>query len=73
MASHQPSKQVYEYAHNGTSNLFLAVKPKGGKRTVSVTAHQGKIDFVAFIDGPLTGAYAKARRKLGNHYSSKFA
>ena len=47
---------------NGTTNLFVAVEPKAGKRVVSVTAHRGKTDFVAFIGELLTGAYAKARR-----------
>lgn len=62
MASHSPLKQDYEYQRNGTTNLFVAVEPKAGLRIVSVTAHRGKADFVAFIDGLLTGAYAKARR-----------
>ena len=29
MASHQPTKQDYEYERNGTTNLFVAVEPKG--------------------------------------------
>ncbi|MCC6942662.1 MAG: IS630 family transposase [Novosphingobium sp.] len=78
MASHQPTKQDYEYERNGTTNLFVAVEPKGGKRIVSVTAHRGKIDFVAFIDGLLTGVYAKARRvhlvldNLNTHFRKCF-
>lgn len=38
MASYRPTKQDYEYERNGTTNLFVAVEPKGGKRIVSVTA-----------------------------------
>ena len=78
MTSHRPTKQDYEYERNGTTNLFVAVEPKNGKRTVSVTAHRGKIDFVAFIDGLLTGAYAKARRvhlvldNLNTHFRKCF-
>jgi hypothetical protein len=62
MASHNPAKQDYEYVRNGTTNLFVAVEPKAGRRIVSVTAQRGKVDFVAFIGELLTGAYAKARR-----------
>ena len=62
MASHNPTKQDYEYVRNGTTNLFVAVEPKAGQRIVSVTAHRGTAEFVAFINGLLTSAYAKARR-----------
>ena len=41
MASHNPTKQDYEYVRNGTTNLFVAVEPKAGQRIVSVTAHRG--------------------------------
>ncbi len=78
MTSHRPTKQDYEYERNGTTNLFVAVEPKGGKRIVSVTAHRGKNDFVVFIDGLLNGAYAKARRvhlvldNLNTHFRKCF-
>jgi hypothetical protein len=78
MASNSPAKQDYEYVRNSTTNLFVAVEPKGGKRIVSVTAHRGKVDFVAFIHELLTGAYAKARRvhlvldNLNTHFRKCF-
>ena len=78
MASHQPTKQDYEYVRNGTTNLFVAVEPKAGQRVVSVTERRGKIDFVAFIEELLTGAYAKARRvhlvldNLNTHFRKCF-
>lgn len=78
MTSHRPAKQDYEYERNGTTNMFVAVEPKGGKRIVSVTAHRGKVDFVAFIKELLTGAYAKARRvhlvldNLNTHFRKCF-
>ena len=62
MTEHGPVKQDYEYTRNGTTNLFVAVEPKAGQRIVSVTAHRGKVDFVAFVSELLTGTYAKARR-----------
>ena len=52
----------YEYARNGTTNLFVAVEPKAGQRTVSVTERRGKADFVVFVGDLLTHTYAKARR-----------
>ena len=78
MTAHSPTKQDYEYVRNGTTNLFVAVEPKGGKRIVSVTERRGKIDFVAFINELLTGAYAKARRihlvldNLNTHFRKCF-
>jgi DDE superfamily endonuclease len=78
MTPQSPAKQDYEYVRNGTTNLFVAVEPKAGKRVVSVTAHRAKTDFVAFIDELLTGAYAKARRihlvldNLNTHFRKCF-
>ena len=78
MAPHSPAKQDYEYVRNGTTNLFVAVEPKAGRRVVSVTAHRGKSDFVAFIDELLTGAYTNARRihlvmdNLNTHFRKCF-
>ena len=60
VAPHCPTKLDYEYVRNGTTNLFVAVEPKAGQRGVSVTAHRGKADFVAFIEELLTGVYALA-------------
>ena len=57
-----PGKADGEYARAGTCNLFVAVEPKGGRRTVLVTDRRAKIDFVAFIEHLLNGVYATARR-----------
>jgi transposase len=62
MAAHVAAKEDYEYVRKGTTNLFVAVEPKAGRRIVSVTDHRGKVDFVAFIGELLTRTYAKARR-----------
>jgi hypothetical protein len=78
MASCSPAKHDYEYLRHGMTNLFVAVEPKAGQRIVSVTEHRGKVDFVAFIDGLLTGTYAKARRvhlvldNLNTHFRKCF-
>ena len=42
----------------------MAVEPKAGQRTVSVTERRGKADFVVFVGDLLTHTYAKARRVL---------
>ena len=73
-----PTKVDYEYVRKGTTNLFVAIEPKAGKRTVAVTEHRGKTDFVAFIDELLTRTYAKARRvhlvldNLNIHFRKSF-
>ena len=55
-------RQDYEYVRRGTCNLFVAIEPKGGQRTVAVTAHRGKIDFVAFVEDLVEQVYGSARR-----------
>ena len=78
MAPHAPARQDYAYTRSGTTNLFVAVEPKAGQRIVSVTERRGKVEFVAFIGGLLTGAYAKARRvhlvlnNLNTHFRKCF-
>jgi len=75
---YSPAKHDYEYTRNGTTNLFVAVEPKAGQRIVSVTDHRGKVDFVAFIQELLVGAYAQARRvhlvldNLNTHFKKCF-
>jgi hypothetical protein len=41
----QPARQDYEYKRKGTSNLFLFVEPKAGRRQVLATNHRTKQDF----------------------------
>jgi hypothetical protein len=62
MSPAHPAKHDYEYVRHGTTNLFVAVEPKGGHREVSVTEHRGKPDFVAFVAELLQGTYAAAKR-----------
>lgn len=73
-----PVRQDYEYVRGGTCNLFVAVEPKGGRRTVLVTDHRAKPDFVAFVQHLLNTVYAKARRvhlvmdNLNTHFRKCF-
>ena len=39
----------YEYQRNGTRNLFVAVAPLAGTRTVSVTQHRTAEDTAQFL------------------------
>jgi len=62
MKAGAPAKADGEYVRVGTCNLFVAVEPKRGHRTVVVTDHRAKVDFVAFIEHLLNHVYATARR-----------
>lgn len=57
-----PLRLDYEYVRNGTCNLFVAIEPKAGRRTVQITDHRAKTDFVAFVQYLLKQVYATARR-----------
>ena len=73
-----PVRRDYEYVRAGTCNLFVAVEPRGGKRTVVVTDRRAKTDFVAFVQYLLEKVYAKARRvhlvmdNLNTHFRKCF-
>lgn len=73
-----PLRMDYEYIRGGTCNLFVAVEPKGGRRTVQITDHRAKTDFVAFVQYLLEQVYAKARRihlvldNLNTHFRKCF-
>jgi hypothetical protein len=41
----RPQRYEYEYARNGTRNLFLFVEPQAGQRHVHVTEQRTKVDF----------------------------
>jgi len=71
-------RQDYEYVRRGTCNLFVAVEPQAGRRSVEVTAHRGKVDFVAFVRDLLDRVYRRARRihvvldNLNTHFRKVF-
>ena len=73
-----PVRLDYEYVRAGTCNLFVAVEPKGGRRTVTITDRRAKTDFVAFVQHLLQHVYAKARRvhlvmdNLNTHFRKCF-
>jgi hypothetical protein len=73
-----PAREDYEYVRRGTCNLFVAVEPAAGKRTVAVTEQRGKIDFVAFVRHLIEDIYRSARRihlvldNLSTHFRKCF-
>lgn len=68
----------YEYERIGTRNLFVAVEPLAGWRTVEVTEHRKKADFVQFISQLLQSRYRRAKRvhlvvdNLNTHFAKVF-
>lgn len=73
-----PLREDYEYVRKGTRNLFVAVEPRAGRRTVVVTARRTKHDFVAFVRHLLENVHPKARRihlvldNLNTHFRRVF-
>jgi DDE superfamily endonuclease len=71
-------KEDHEYIRSGTCNLFVAVEPKGGRRTVTVTDHRTKIDFVTFVLWLLEQVYPTAHHihlvmdNLNTHFRKCF-
>lgn len=72
------SKYDYEYKRNGTRNIFVAVEPLAGKRTMTVTRTRKKIDFANFIKGLMEDDYKHAKKvrlvldNLNTHFPTSF-
>jgi hypothetical protein len=56
------AKYDSEYRRLGTANLFMAVEPLAGKRTVCVTDRRTRIDWAQFIRHLLEEVYANAKQ-----------
>jgi len=71
-------KYDYEYKRCGTRNIFVAVEPKGGSRTVKVTKTRKKVDFARFIRNLVKNRYPKATEirivldNLNTHFENSF-
>jgi len=50
----------YEYARNGTANLFMLVEPLAGRRHVAVTSRRTKLDFAKQMKELVDEHYPKA-------------
>ncbi len=58
----QVAKSDSEYRRLGTANIFLAVEPLAGQRTVRVTDRRTRIDWAQFIRHLLESVYAGAEQ-----------
>src|SRR5258708_6637458 len=58
----KPTRIDYEYERNGTCNLFVAIEPKGNKRTVRVTRKRKKKDYDSFNKYLATHVYKKVKK-----------
>lgn len=56
----QVAKYDSEYRRLGTANIFMAVEPLAGQRTVRVTDRRTRIDWAQFIRHLLETVYAEA-------------
>ena len=57
----KPRREDYEYARNGTRNLFLWVEPLTGRRQVCVTERRTALDFAQQLQS-LVAAYPDAEQ-----------
>ncbi len=79
MHAGSPVREDWEYVRHGTRNVFVAVCPQAGRRTVAVTEHRGKTDFVAFARDLIERVYGSARRihlvldNLNTHFRKCFS
>ena len=55
-----PEKYDYEYIRNGTTNIFVAVEFKAGKRITQVTERRTRIDFAHFMKALIIEEYSEA-------------
>ena len=71
-------KVDYEYQRNGTRNLFVAVEPKAGYRSVQVTKRRTKQDFAHFVRQLLQRRYRFIKKlhlvvdNLNTHFGKSF-
>jgi DDE superfamily endonuclease len=54
------AKEDCEYERRGTANIFMAIEPLAGKRTVQVTDQRTRIDWARFVQCLLMTVYPEA-------------
>jgi hypothetical protein len=60
----QVAKYDSEYERKGTANVFMAVEPLAGKRTVRVTARRTRVDWARFVRMLLLTMYPQAAKVI---------
>lgn len=58
----EAAREDYEYQRHGTANIFLAVEPLAGKRTVRVTERRTNVDFAQELRQLVEVDYRHAER-----------
>lgn len=58
----QVAKYDSEYERKGTANVFMAVEPLAGKRTVRVTDRRTRVDWAQFVRMLLITTYPEAAK-----------
>jgi len=61
-ASGQVRREDYEYVREGSANLFVAVEPLAGKRTIAITDQRRSCDFARFLARLSDEVYPEAKR-----------
>lgn len=61
-APSEAARGGYEYERHGTANIFLAVEPLAGKRTVRVTERRTNVHFARFLRHLVEVEYRHAQR-----------
>lgn len=61
VAPGEPARQDYEYARQGTANLFISVQPLAGWRQVTVTEQRTKVDFAIEMQRLVDVQFPQAR------------
>lgn len=56
------AKYDSEYVRLGTANVFMAVEPLAGRRTVHVTERRTRVDWAFFVQMLLTMVYPRAKK-----------
>jgi hypothetical protein len=62
MTAGHPVLKDDEYVRNGVAEIFLAVEPLAGQRTVKVTERRTRLDWAYFIRDLVDGPYGNAER-----------
>ena len=60
----QAQREDYEYIRHGTVNLFVAVEPRGKKRTVTVTKHRKGKDVALMLEKLVMKTYKDAQKVI---------
>jgi len=58
----QPLKYDCEYERNGTANIFFAIEPINGRKTISVTQRRTQTDWAVFMRDLIENHYSNAKK-----------